>query len=825
MKSNKIFEMLKSEIFEGVLNYFNGDELAANVWIDKYALKNKEGDLMEKTPDDMHKRLAKEFARIEKKYKNPLNEDYIYYLFKDFRYLVPQGRPMAGIGNNYRSQSVSNCFLIPSVLDSYGSIMLADQRMAQIFKRGGGVGLNISNLRPSGSPTSNSAMGISGSTTYMDRFSYTTGEVAQNGRRGALILILSCSHPDVKLFITKKLDKKSVTNANISLLIDNEFMNAVKNDDFYDLHFDGKIYKTIKAKELWNLIIKTAANSAEPGLLFEDTIRQETPSECYSEDGFRFEGTNPCGEIVLSPFDSCRLLLMNLYSYVKNPFTSEAYFDYKLFNDHTYKAQRLMDDMVDLEIEKIDEIINKINNDPEDDFTKSVEIDLWKKIKLIGQKGRRTGLGITAEGDMIAALGLRYGTQEATNLALEVHKQMAIFSYMSSIDLSKERGCFLCWELEKEKDNPFIKRIYNSLTDEYREKYETFGRRNIANLTIAPAGSVSLLTQTTSGIEPLFKAAYSRRKRTDDKSKASFTDVNGIMFEEFIVVHPKLKTWYEINKLNLPEDLRFDDIKHINEKQWNNIFVFSPYYKATANDIDPLEKVKMQGLVQIHGVDHSISVTHNLPKGTTLDQVSNIYMKAWEYGCKGVTVYVDGSLDGILNSTNSKQTDIQSDRSAPKRPKDVKCDIYNIKQNKEQYVCAVGILENHPYEVFVFKGDKIDLDKGFISKVKSGVYALLDSNKNVIIPNLSKLMEPNIEDFTRQVSLGIRHSGSIKFTVDQLNKSSNSINCFAKVLARTLKKYILDGEKSGESCPDCGEKLIFTSGCKSCNNCGYSKCS
>lgn len=515
---------------------------------------------------------------------------------------------------------------------------------------------------------------------------------------------------------------------------------------------------------------------------------------------------------------------MNLYSYVKNPFTDKAYFDYELFHDHVYKAQRLMDDMVDLEIEKIDKIIDKINNDPEDDFTKSVEIDLWKKIKLIGQKGRRTGLGITAEGDMLAALGLRYGTEEATKCAVQVHRNMALLSYMSSIDLAQERGCFLCWELEKEVNNPFITRIYESLNDEYKEKYETYGRRNIANLTIAPAGSVSLMTQTTSGIEPLFKPAYSRRKRTDDKNKASFTDINGIMFEEFTVVHPKLKTWYEINKLNIPEELRFDDINSINEKQWNDIVSFSPYYKATANEIDPLEKVKMQGLIQKFGVDHSISVTHNLPKGTTLNEVSNIYMKAWEYGCKGVTIYVDGSLDGILNSTEKKQPTIELDRSAPKRPKDVKCDIYNIKQNKEQYVCAVGVLNDHPYEVFVFKGDKINISKGFISKVKSGIYSLLDENKKVIIPDLSELMNPDIEDFTRQVSLGIRHSGTIKFTVEQLNKSNNSINCFAKVLSRTLKKYIPDGEKSGESCPECGEKLIFTSGCKSCNNCGYSRC-
>lgn len=796
------------------IEYFNGDELAATTWMRKYCLKNKKGEMMEETPRDMHIRLANQFARIENMYPNPLSFEEIFDLFDHFKYVVPQGRPMAGIGNEYQTTSISNCFFGGTVNDSYASILSHDAMIAQIGKRGGGMGLNISKLRPSGSPTSNSSNGIAGCTQFMERYSYTTGEVTQSGRRGALMILLSVDHPDVKKFITKKMDKKSVTNANISVALTDKFMNAVKNKGDFDLVFNGKVFSTVKAKEIYDLIVHCATKSAEPGVVFWDTIKT-SPADSYEE--FETEGTNPCAEISLSPLDSCRLMLMNLYEHVNNPFTSKASFNYDKFTKHVYMAQRLMDDMVDLEIEKIDQILDTVrnSNDPEED--KVFEIDLWSKIKKVGLRGRRTGLGITGEGDMLAALNLTYGTPEATAIAEFTHTAMCLASYKSSIDMAEERGAFPAFDYDKESKGEFMLRVMNLMPVEYLKKYAKYGRRNIANLTIAPAGTVSIMTQTTSGIEPVFLPVYKRRRRTEDASKAAFTDNQGVMFEEFNVFHHHFKTWMGINGYDTNKDYSPEELKGMLEK--------SPYHKATSNDVDWVEKVRMQGKIQ-KWIDHSISVTVNMPRGTSEEDVARVYMAAWENKCKGCTIYIDGTLDGVLVSNDTCSKKVLEKHDAPKRPKDLPCDIHIFSQKGEKYLCAVGLMDSIPYEVFVMKyNTEVNCKKGFLKKVSSGVYALVDENKNVVIPDLSNLMVDEIEDFTRMISFGLRHSGSIKFAVEQLQKSKGNLTSFAKVMARTLKRYIKDGESSSSKCPECGDGLKFSDGCLMCPSCGYSKCS
>ncbi len=672
----------RDEVLSSSLKYFKGDELAANVWTDKYCLKDSEGNYYERTPDDMHKRLSKEFARIEAKYPNPMGEQEIYELFKDFKFVVPQGGPMAGIGNDFVITSLSNCFVIGNEgeSDSYGGIMKIDQEQVQLMKRRGGVGHDLSHLRAKGLVANGSKLkGDTGMTLYMGRYSNSTREVAQDNRRGALMLSTSIKHPDAEEFIDMKLDTTKVTGANVSVRIDDEFMTAVELNKNYIQQFPidslkPLMTKTINANTLWNKIVHNAWKSAEPGILFWDTVLRESPTAGYGEE-WKPVSTNPCGEIPLCPYDSCRLIAINLFSYVKNPFTIASYFDWKLFKDHVRKSQRIMDDLIDLEIEKIDKIIDKINNDPESLEIKSVELNLWKKIRKKAVNGRRTGLGVTAEGDMLAAMGLRYGTKEATNAAVQVHRRLAIHAYESSIDMAKERGCFNIWNFGKDLISSFVWRVREELSDSYAEKLLKYGRRNIALLTIAPTGTTSLMTQTTSGIEPVFLPFYSRRRKTDDVSKCNFKDEVGDMWEEFFVIHPKLKMWYEVNNIGA---VGFDDlhIEQLGEDDLNEVFKASPYYKSTSSDIDYIEKVRMQGEIQ-KWVDHSISVTVNMPSSATEKMVSDVYTQAWKFGCKGVTVYRDGCRSGVLISSNEnkKEDDIEY-KSAPKRPKTLEVDLY-----------------------------------------------------------------------------------------------------------------------------------------------------
>jgi len=834
-----------NQVRKSATKYFNDDELAANVWLNKYALKDSMGELYELTPDDMHWRLANEIARIEKKYPNPLTAHDIYILLKDFKYIVPQGGPMAGIGNDFQISSLSNCFVIGNDgnSDSYGGIMKIDQEQVQLMKRRGGVGHDLSHIRPKGSPVKNSALTSTGIAPFMERYSNSTREVAQDGRRGALMLSISIKHPDSEDFIDAKMEKGKVTGANVSVKIDDEFMTAVRENkpyvQQYPIESDKPIFtKEIDARKLWNKIIHNAWASAEPGILFWDTISREAVPDVYSDLGFKTVSTNPCGEIPLCPYDSCRLLALNLYSYVDNPFTDKASFNSELFSQHVHHAQRIMDDIIDLEVEKIDAILAKIDADPEDEEIKRIERNLWKNIREKSLQGRRTGIGITAEGDMVAALGVRYGTKEATNFSVEVHKLLAIEAYHSSVDLAEERGAFPIYSTEKEKDNPFIQRIAEAAPRVY-EKMQRVGRRNIALLTIAPTGSVSICTQTTSGIEPAYMVSYKRRRKVNPNDKdvvISFTDEVGDSWEEYNVFHPKFETWLEINGYSVEE------VKSYDEKELQKVIEKSPYHKATSNDVDWVEKVRMQGEVQ-KWVDHSISVTVNLPKEVNEELVSHVYQTAWESGCKGMTIYRDGSRNGVLISKESKKEEdsIFKETNAPTRPKILEADIVRFQNDYEKWVAVVGLLDGKPYEIFTGKADEFYLPpwvtKGWVTKLKDAKgksrYDFEFDDKDgykIKIPALSRSFDKEFWNYAKLISGILRHGMPLPYAinlVENLTFDVESINTWKNGVVRALKKFIPDGTvDKKQSCPECHseESLMYKEGCLVCNECGYSKC-
>lgn len=833
------------EIMKSSIEYFGGDELAANVWMNKYALRD--GDtIFELNPDMMHHRLAAEFARIENKYPNPLSEEEIYQLLKDFKYIVPQGSPMSGIGNNFQVVSLSNCFVIgnPGNSDSYGGIMKVDQEQVQLMKRRGGVGHDLSHIRPQGSPVKNSALTSTGIVPFMERFSNTTREVAQGGRRGALMLSISIKHPDAEKFIDAKLEQGKITGANVSVKITDEFMDCVKTGKPFVQQYpidspNPMVRKEIDAKALWDKIIANAWASAEPGVLFWDTILRESVPDCYADFGYRTVSTNPCGEIPLCPYDSCRLQAINLYSYVENPFTPQAKFNFDLFRLHVTKGQRLMDDLIDLELEKVDKIIAKIDSDPEAEEIKSVEKNLWLNIKMKCLEGRRTGFGITAEGDMLAAMGYRYGTEDATNFSIEVHKALACAAYGSSVIMAKERGAFPLYDANREKLNPFIQRLAEADPKMYTEMVAN-GRRNIALLTIAPTGTVSICTQTTSGIEPVFLVNYKRRKKINPNDKDSSThkiikDESGDYFEEYNVFHPKFIDWLRVNNYDV------DAVMQMKDEELNKIIEVSPYYKATSADIDWVNKVKMQGDIQ-KWVDHSISVTVNIPKETSKEIVSTIYQTAWEAGCKGCTIYREGSRNGVLVSTKESKCDEHhfGETKAPKRPKKLEAEIIRFKNEKEDWIAVVGMYEGRPYEIFTGKSENFVLpkwvEKGWVIRVKEPGdeharydFQFLDKDGyHVTMEGLSRMFKKEYWNYAKLISGILRHGMPIPNVVELIGKLTfdvDAITTWSNGVARALKRYIKDGTETGETCPDCGSKLIYTGGCKSCPNCGWSKCS
>lgn len=838
----------KEEILQDVIEYFHGDQLAASVWIDKYALKNREGKLVEHTPDDMHRRIAREFARIEKKYPNPMSEELIFNLLKNFQYIVPQGSPMAGIGNKYQIVSLSNCFVIGNGKnsDSYGGIMQMDEEQVQLMKRRGGVGHDMSAIRPANSAVKNCAMTSTGIVPFMERYSNSTREVAQDGRRGALMLTISIKHPDAEKFIDAKMTQGKITGANVSVRIDDEFMECVKNGTPYTQQYpidseNPKVVQQIDAAKLWTKIVYNAWKSAEPGVLFWDTIHREAVPDCYAADGFLTESTNPCGEIPLCPYDSCRLIAINLFSYVDQPFTDKATFNMPLFKQHVSYAQRLMDDIIDLEIEKVDSILRKIESDPEPEDVKRVEKELWKKIKRQSQKGRRTGLGTTAEGDMLAALGIRYGTDHSNAFSTEVHKQLALAAYRSSVTMAQERGAFPVYSSAKEANNPYILRLKAS-DEKLYEDMVRYGRRNIALLTIAPTGSVSICTQTTSGIEPAFNVVYKRRRKinpNDIKSNRPIVkDVSGDLFEEYLVFHQKFLQWAEVNGYDT------STFENMSEQEINAIVEKSPYYKAMANDTDYLKKVEMQGMVQ-KWVDHSISVTINLPRETTEETVGQLYQKAWECGCKGMTVYRDGSRDGVLNSISEKPK--QQEKPAPqnlKRPQKLQADVIRFRNNNEAWVALVGLREDgSPYEIFTGKcdDDRFPLPKsvehGFIIKnrhedgTKSYDFQYNDiDGYPVTFSGLNRCFNPEFWNYAKMISAMLRHRLPIENIceiIGGLNFREETINSWKNGVMRALKKFIKDGTKAkGVICPNCGAEntMEFKEGCLVCTNCSYSKC-
>jgi len=833
------------EVLKHSTAYFKGDELAASVWMNKYALKDSAGNIYELTPDDMHRRLAKEVARIENKYSNPLTEEEIYELFKDFKYIIPQGSPMAGIGNNFQVSSLSNCFVIggDANQDSYGGILKVDQEQVQLMKRRGGVGHDLSHIRPSGSPVKNSALTSTGIVPFMERYSNSTREVAQDGRRGALMLTISIKHPDSENFIDAKLEQGKVTGANISVKIDDEFMRAVAENGNYVQQYpieSANPMKTqqIEARQLWDKIIHNAWKSAEPGVLFWDTIRRESVPDCYADLGFKTLSTNPCGEIPLCPYDSCRLLAINLYSYVENPFTAHASFDSELFTKHARYALRIMDDIIDLETEKIDGIIAKIKADPEDEEIKRVEHLMWENIRKKTLQGRRTGIGITAEGDMLAALGSRYGSDAATDFSVEVHKQLAIEVYRSSVELAKQRGAFPIFDIEREKNNPFVNRIKAAAPDVY-EDMEKYGRRNIAMLTIAPTGSVSICTRTTSGIEPVFMVSYKRRKKVnpnDKNVKVTFVDESGDSWEEYNVFHHKFVDWLRINGYDQEAARDFSD------KQLAPLIQKSPYFNATSNDIDWLSKVKMQGAIQ-KWVDHSISVTVNLPKEATEELVSQVYLTAWESGCKGMTIYRDGSRSGVLISNDAKKEDKPEFREtrAPRRPKKLAAEVVRFQNESESWIAVVGLLDGKPYEVFTGKADDFLLhpkvDRGWVIRQKQeNEPARYDfqfedkHNYKHTIEGLSRMFDKEYWNYAKLISGILRHGMPLPFVVElveHLNFDIEAINTWKNGVVRALKKFIPDGTEAPEqTCPECKEVdgLVYKEGCLTCKHCGYSKC-
>ena len=847
------------EAFKASVDYFGGDELAAKVWVNKYAVKDSFGKIYEKTPDDMHWRIANEIARVEKKYKNPMTAAQFHDLLKGFKYIVPQGSPMTGIGNNYQIASLSNCFVIGNEgsADSYGAIMKIDEEQVQLMKRRGGVGHDLSDIRPKGSPVKNSALTSTGLVPFMERFSNSTREVAQDGRRGALMLSVSIKHPDSESFIDAKMESGKVTGANVSVKIDDEFMKAAiegrKYLQTYPIDSKKPIYKKeIDASELWKKIVHNAWKSAEPGVLFWDTILRESVPDCYADLGFRTVSTNPCGEIPLCPYDSCRLLAINLYSYVKNPFTPKAKFDFDLFKKHVAVAQRIMDDIIDLEIEKIDMIQAKIASDPEDDETKYTEKRLWEKIMDKSTKGRRTGVGITAEGDMLAALGLRYGTDQATEFAEKVQRTLALAAYRSSVEMAKERGAFEIFDWKREQKNPFIMRIKEADPELY-EDMKKYGRRNIACLTIAPTGTVSLMTQTTSGLEPVFMPVYKRRRkvnRDDENANITFTDENGDAFEEFIVFHHKFVEWMIVNGINPAQKFTPEEV--------DDLVARSPYYKATAQDVDWVNKVKMQGAMQ-KWVDHSISVTINLPNDVSEDLVNQLYVEAWKSGCKGCTVYRDGSRDGVLVDAKSdkKAEKTQKDGKEPTlapcdceprqvveiRPRILEADVVRFQNNKEKWVAFVGILDGRPYEIFTGLQDDEEgivlpktVEKGWIIKNidEEGRkrYDFQFTNKRgykVTIEGLSEKFDKEYWNYAKLISGVLRYQMPIDLCIKligSLDLGSENINNWKNGVERALKKYVQDGTAvKGEKCSVCGsESLVYQEGCLICKNCGSSRC-
>ena len=835
----------QEEAFDASLKYFKGDDLAARVWVNKYALKDSDGNIYELTPNDMHRRIAGEIARVEKKYPNPLSEDQVFDLIKDFKYIVPQGSPMAGIGNPFQIASLSNCFVIGNegVSDSYGGILKIDQEQVQLMKRRGGVGHDLSHIRPKGSAVKNSALTSTGLVPFMERYSNTTREVAQDGRRGALMLSVSINHPDAEDFIDAKMEQGKVTGANVSVRMDNDFMKSVETGKPYTQKFpihsnNPKTTKNIDAKKLWSKIVHNAWQSAEPGILFWDTIINESVPDCYADLGYQTVSTNPCGEIPLCPYDSCRLLAINLFSYVEQPFTDKAKFNFELFKQHIAAAQRIMDDIIDLELEKIDVILDKIKSDPELEETKAVELRLWEKIKQKAEEGRRTGIGITAEGDMLAALGLRYGSEEANNFSIEVHKTIAIEAYRASVHTAKERGAFGIFDAEREKKNPFILRLKQADEKLYYEMLE-YGRRNIALLTIAPTGTTSLMTQTTSGIEPVFLPVYKRRRKVnpnDKEVRVDFVDEVGDSWEEYTVFHHRFKQWMNINGI--------DTEKNYSQEELNDIVKQSPYYKATSNDVDWLSKVRLQGAVQ-KWVDHSISVTINLPNDATEELVGKLYLEAWKAGCKGVTVYRDGSRSGVLIS-NEPKTEENEESLNPfpvKRPLVLEADVVRLQNNKEKWIAFIGLIDGKPYEIFTGISDDEDgiliprwVSRGVILKSRnedgSSRYDFQYKNKRgykTTIEGLSHKFNPEYWNYAKLISSTLRHGMPIEKVVDLINSlqlDSESINTWKNGVARALKRYVEDGtEVKGQKCDGCNStNIIYQEGCLTCKDCGSSKC-
>jgi len=836
------------EAYKKSLDYFNGDELAAKVWVNKYAIKDSYGKIYEQSPDDMHWRIARELARVERNYPNPMSEQELYDLLKDFKYIVPQGSPMTGIGNKFQIASLSNCFVIGNEgnADSYGGIMKTDQEQAQLMKRRGGVGHDLSHIRPKGSPVLNSALTSTGVVTFMERYSSTTLEVAQDGRRGALMLSISVKHPDAENFIDAKMTPGKITGANVSVKIDDGFMKAVVNKEpyiaQYPIHSVQPVFtKEIDAQALWNKIIHNAWQSAEPGILFWDTIIRESVPDCYAQFGYRTISTNPCGEIPLCPYDSCRLLAINLYGYVDHPFTKQARFNFDLFKKHVAYAQRMMDDIIDLELEKIDAILSKIHSDPEEPEIKRVERRLWEQIRVKTEEGRRTGIGITAEGDMLAALGIRYGSEDGIDFSVEVQKALALEAYRGSVNLAKERGAFAIYDSSLERGNPFIERL--RVEDEmlYRDM-QRYGRRNIALLTIAPTGTTSLMTQTTSGIEPAFALYYKRRRTVnpnDQDAVISFTDEKGISYEEFMVFHHKFLDWLKINGYNVKEVMKYDEdrIREVIEK--------SPYHKATSADVDWLNKVRMQGEIQ-KWVDHSISVTINLPENVSEEMVAQLYITAWQSGCKGITVYREGSREGILVSAK-KDAPVQSTTGTPaprRRPVSLDAEIIRFKNNREDWIAFIGLYEGRPYEIFTgITDDEVflipkSITRGKIIKVKDKEgnkrydfqYEDRYGNPNTV-GGLSHMFAPEYWNYAKLISSVLRFGMPIPDVVNlvsSLHLNDESINTWKNGVERALKKYIPDGTKvtKGNKCPECNTEgtLMYKEGCLTCSNCGYSKC-
>ncbi|MBR2026048.1 MAG: adenosylcobalamin-dependent ribonucleoside-diphosphate reductase [Alistipes sp.] len=849
MKNNSTLKKVQyNDAVAASKEYFGGDELAATVWVSKYALKDSAGNIYESSPEQMHYRLAKELARIEEKYGEALSEQEIFDLLDHFRYIIPQGGPMTGIGNNLQVASLSNCFVIghKNPADSYGGIFRMDEEQVQLMKRRGGVGHDLSHIRPSGSPVLNSALTSTGVVPFMERYSNSTREVAQDGRRGALMLSISIKHPDSEKFIDAKLDTNKVTGANVSVKIDDEFMRAAIEGRTYTQQFpiSGEkplVVNNIDATKLWQKIIHNAWKSAEPGVLFWDTIIRESVPDCYADEGFVTVSTNPCGEIPLCPYDSCRLLAINLYSYVENPFTKEASFNFDLFKEHVHKAMHLMDDIIDLELEKIDLIIDKIASDPEDKDIRRVELELWHKIKDMALKGRRTGLGITAEGDMLAALGLRYGSNKALDFATKVHQTLAVEAYRESVNMARVRGAFSIFNAEKEKNNPMINRLKAADASLYEDMVK-YGRRNIAMLTIAPTGTTSLMSQTTSGIEPVFRPVYKRRRKInpsdrDNKVLSTFTDEQGQVFEEYNVFHHKFVDWLRINGYDIS---RLETISDAELDKW---VAASPYHKATANDIDWVAKVKMQGAIQ-KWVDHSISVTVNLPNNISEEVVADVYRTAWESGCKGITVYRDGCRAGVLVDKKSKKAEAKKCEEATgenRRPKSIPADVIRFKNGSEMWIAFVGKLDGQPYEIFT---GKIEDDAMYIPpKITHGHIIKVreeDGSKRYdfqytdrygytnTIGGISRLFDESFWNYAKLISGVLRYHMPIDKVVsliDGLHLDDENINTWKNGVKRALKQYIEDGTHAKGKCPQCGqENMAYQNGCLTCLSCGYSKC-